>query len=178
MTANSIRHLAPLVLLASLAACTSSGSTSDGPSPAGAHSTADADGRPAETPPPPVDDPGSPASRESDQNRDAGAPATEATEISMQPGTRVELPDRSSLSYLRLVNDSRCGPDVQCIWAGDAHIALRWDPVEGSPRTFTLHTGKAPREQVIGALRVSLVSLDRGSAPAARLRVEAAGAEQ
>jgi len=179
MTPNPTRHLAPLVLLASLAACTSSGATADGLSPAGARSTADAaDSRPAETSDPPIDDPGASASRGANQDRDTDAPAPGATEVSMQPGTRVELPDHSHLRYLRLVNDSRCAPDVQCIWAGDAEISLRWDPVDGSPQTFALHTGKVPRDQVIGAQRVTLVSLARGIAPAARLRVEPAGTEQ
>ncbi|MGH8083452.1 MAG: hypothetical protein ACREP7_22940, partial [Lysobacter sp.] len=40
--------------------------------------------------------------------------------VSMQPGKSVALPDRSQLRFVAVASDSRCKPNVQCIWAGEA----------------------------------------------------------
>lgn len=97
-------------------------------------------------------------------------------DFTMQPGTQVALADGSSLRYLRVLEDSRCKPDVQCVWAGDAEVAFRWTPSEGSPQDFSLHTGKAAKDHVLGSRRLTLLSLSRGPAPPAMLRVEVAPA--
>jgi hypothetical protein len=138
MSSKSIGRIVSFTLLASLAACTSTGS--------GAQvATATAD-----------------------------VPMVAAAgEFSMQAGSASALPDHSTLRYLRLVDDSRCAPDVQCIWAGDAEIEMQWTPATGHSQAFRLHTGKPPREQALGAYRVTLLSLERGPAPRARLRLDA-----
>ena len=67
-------------------------------------------------------------------------PTAEQT-MSLNLGAQARLADGSRLTYLRLVNDSRCPPGVQCIWAGDAEIELRWEPAgSGKSNTFSLHT--------------------------------------
>ena len=47
-----------------------------------------------------------------------------------------------------LDGDSRCRPDVQCVWAGDATIAMRWTPAAGGmvAQDFTAHQ---PRSQIL-----------------------------
>ena len=92
--------------------------------------------------------------------------------FAMQPGQVVTLADDSHLRYLRLINDSRCPPDVQCVWAGDAVVAFEWSPPGGAAQQFELHTGKDPRSHAIGSRRVTLKSLERGATPAATLVVE------
>ena len=93
--------------------------------------------------------------------------------FTLQPGATVVLADASTLRYIGLVNDSRCPPDVQCIWAGDAEIELAWQPSAGVPaRTFSLHTGRGDKSAALGARHVVLVSLARGAAPAAELKIE------
>ena len=99
--------------------------------------------------------------------------ATGSHEYSLRPGEQVAL-EHGVLRYVRLVNDSRCAPDVQCIWAGDAEVAFEWMPNSGARRPFSLHTGVEPRRQAIGDRRLSIVSLARGAAPLATLRVEPA----
>jgi hypothetical protein len=143
MSSKSIRRIVSFTLLASLAACTSTGSGAQVGTAA------------ANVP-----------------------PITGAGEFSMQAGAATVLPDHSTLRYLRLVDDSRCAPDVQCVWAGDAEIEMQWTPMTGAPEAFRLHTGKPPREQMLGAYRVTLLSLERGSAPPARLRLDAEGGGQ
>jgi hypothetical protein len=92
-------------------------------------------------------------------------------DFSMQVGERVTLSDRTALHYVGVGNDSRCPPGVQCIWAGDAEAQFEWSAPDAT-RAFGLHTGKDPKQQTLGGSRLTLVSLARGDAPAAQLRVE------
>ena len=93
-------------------------------------------------------------------------------QFSMHPGEQVTLSDHGHLRYLRVVNDSRCPPGVNCIWAGDAEVAFEWAPAAGAMQAFSLHTGKDPKQQVIGARQLTLESLERGATPQAQLRVD------
>lgn len=100
----------------------------------------------------------------------------EHSERQLAIGEIVQLADGSQLTYLRLVDDSRCQPNVQCIWAGDAEIALRWKSAKGTAYSFSLHTsplpGKGERNARPGAYRVTLTALERGIAPKATLRID------
>ena len=110
------------------------------------------------------------------------APATRAADaprvadgasITLAPGESALLADDSRIEYLRLVNDSRCPPDVQCVWAGDAVIALRWMPASGAAQDFELHTLPRQRAFVVGTRTITLQALERGEAPKATLQVDA-----
>lgn len=96
----------------------------------------------------------------------------DGSDFTMQPGAQVTFADHGRLHYLRVVSDSRCQPDVQCVWAGDAEVAFQWIPPQGPAADFSLHTGKGAKEQTVGGRRLTLVSLSRGSAPSAGLRIE------
>jgi hypothetical protein len=106
---------------------------------------------------------------------ETSASIADGTSFRMQVGQSVVLADDSRLRYLRLANDSRCAPDVQCVWAGDAIVAFEWSPGSGAPQRFELHTGLEPRSHAVGGRKLVLESLERGEAPAATLRVEAGG---
>lgn len=99
---------------------------------------------------------------------------TDTGEFALAVGERVTLADDSTLHYVKLVNDSRCPPNVQCVWAGDAIIALEWTPASGVAQQVELHTGKEPRSQTIGTRTLRLVSLERGADPAAHFTFEQA----
>ena len=94
--------------------------------------------------------------------------------FSIRPAEGVTLADHSHLRYVRLVADSRCRPDVQCIRAGDAEIALQWTPATGAMQDFSLKTPppEQPQSRDLGARRLTLLSLDRGEAPEAQFRIE------
>jgi hypothetical protein len=94
--------------------------------------------------------------------------------FSMRPAGSVTFADHSQLRYVRLVADSRCRPDVQCIRAGDAEIALQWTPASGATQDFSLKTPPPaqPQSRDLGARRLTLLSLDRGEAPQAEFRIE------
>ena len=96
----------------------------------------------------------------------------DGTSIELTPGQSAQLADASRIQYLRLVNDSRCPPDVQCVWAGDAVIALRWTPATGDAQDFELHTMPRQRAFVVGKRTITLQALERGDAPRATLQVQ------
>ena len=121
----------------------------------------------------------SPAPGQGDTGSSASTTAgsvADGSEIRLGLGESTRLADGSRLRYLRLLNDSRCPPDVQCVWAGDAEIALRWQPAGGRAQDLSLHTSnvRGSNNARIGDRRVTLVALDRGIAPAATLRIERA----
>lgn len=97
------------------------------------------------------------------------AMSTNATELSLAPGKHAELAT-GQLRYLRLVSDSRCPPDMQCVWAGDAVIELSFTPNTGSPETFKLHSGQEPRSHALPGGTLELVELGRNEAPTATFR--------
>ncbi|MGN6112591.1 MAG: hypothetical protein ACTHOC_06235 [Luteimonas sp.] len=94
--------------------------------------------------------------------------------FTMVPGDTVSLPGEGALRYARVANDSRCLPDVQCIWAGDAEVAFEWRPDGGAMDAFSLHTGQGDKSHRIGRHLLTLVALARGDAPEAQLRLDAA----
>lgn len=95
--------------------------------------------------------------------------------FTMSPGQQVTLADNSHLRYVRVVNDSRCAPDVQCVWAGDAILAFEWKPATGTTDAFELHTGLEPRSHAIGSRKLTLQSLSRDPQPVATLQVDGGG---
>ena len=102
-----------------------------------------------------------------------GARVADGSTFQMTPGQLVTLADASTLRYERVVNDSRCPPDVQCVWAGDAEVAFTWRSSGGGRDAFSLHTGRGDKSHAIGGRTVTLVGLARGAAPEATLRVAA-----
>lgn len=93
--------------------------------------------------------------------------------VDLHPGEGAQVADLGTLQYDRLVNDSRCSPNVQCIWAGDAEVALTWTPAGGAAEQFTLHTKPDAGTHPLGsAHEVRLLALDRGEAPVATLQVD------
>lgn len=87
-------------------------------------------------------------------------------------GERVAL-EGGTLRYLRVANDSRCPPGVQCIWAGDAEVVLQWTATGAQPDDFSLHTGRGERSRNVGKQRLTLESLAHGANPVASLRLDA-----
>ncbi|TWI03413.1 hypothetical protein IP90_01214 [Luteimonas cucumeris] len=103
---------------------------------------------------------------------EAGLRSVDANqEFTMSPGDSVALPDRSTLRYVGVKSDSRCRPDVRCVWAGDAEVTFEWTAAGAAAQSFELHTGFADkRSRALGGDSIKLVSLARGEKPEARLR--------
>ena len=105
----------------------------------------------------------------------AGRVAAVPGEHHLEVGDFITLPDHSTLAYVRVVADSRCPPDVQCVWAGDAAIELQWTGNAGDARTVTLHSNPQAGENAatLGGRKVSFAALARGT-PRASLRIDRA----
>ena len=93
--------------------------------------------------------------------------------VELAPGQSATLADNSRIDYIKLDNDSRCLPDVQCVWAGDAVIVMRWTPANAmTAQDFVLHTNLDPKSFDNGSRTIMLTALERGDAPKATLQVE------
>lgn len=86
-----------------------------------------------------------------------GVPVDEPFDIVPNRAMHVSGTD-ASITFESVGADSRCPTDVQCVWAGDAAVVLRFR-ASGRDTTFTLHTGLEPKAGNIGTLRVELVGL-------------------
>lgn len=99
-------------------------------------------------------------------------------EHALRIGQSLALPDGSRLTYLRVVADSRCRPEVTCIRAGDADIELGWQPGTGAGATAVLNTDArnlqgAPNRTHFGPWQVALAGLDWRQPPVATVSVAA-----
>ena len=103
-----------------------------------------------------------------------GVKATDGTTVALMPGQSASLAD-GLLRYVRLANDSRCKPDVQCVWAGDAVIELHWMPATGAPRDLSLHLNPqaGPSSARLDTREVTFTHLARPQ-PQASLRIDLA----
>jgi hypothetical protein len=91
----------------------------------------------------------------------------------LRPGQSASIRgERATVVFDRIVSDSRCAVDVQCIRAGEARAALRLEPGGGPEISFELDTDR-DRSQEVGGYRVTLVGLS----PAPRSTVEIAPSE-
>lgn len=91
------------------------------------------------------------------------------------PGTdaarQVELPlgetilldeERLAISFLRVVEDSRCPVDVQCVTAGNAVVGLVLQERGEATRAVTLNTHESPRTVSHEGYVISAVELQPG----------------
>lgn len=115
-------------------------------------------------------------SNSSESSTDAASqPIVNDSRVTLNLGQSTQLSDGSQLSYTSLINDSRCAPNVQCVWAGDAEIAMRWKPARGNAQDIRLHTNTqaGSTNARIGERTLTLVSLERGIGPKATLSISA-----
>lgn len=75
-----------------------------------------------------------------------------------------------SVTFTALVSDSRCPPGVQCIQAGNAVITVALARPGSAPVTLTLRTD-GPKSARSGNRSVELITVSRGQAPVAQLKV-------
>ena len=97
----------------------------------------------------------------------------DGTSIQLASGQSATLADNSRIDYVKLDSDSRCRPDVQCVWAGDAVVVMRWTPANAmTAQDFVLHTTIDPKSFDTDSRSITLTALERGDAPKATLQVE------
>ena len=96
-------------------------------------------------------------------------PIALGTPFVLQLGASAKLVNWS-LTFVRVVSDSRCPPKVNCVWAGDAIVELRVTRDRVS-RTIVLHTGLEPRSLLVLRQRVTLAGLGAKPAKSATFKV-------
>ena len=96
-------------------------------------------------------------------------PIALGTPFVLQLGASAKLVNWS-LTFVRVVSDSRCPPKVNCVWAGDAVVELRVTRDRVS-RTIVLHTGLEPRSALVLRQRVTLAGLGAKPAKSATFKV-------
>lgn len=78
----------------------------------------------------------------------------------LSPGQRVGVGEDGLVVGFRGVRqDSRCPVDVDCVWSGDAAVALTVAVGRAARRTVTLHTDEEPGATRVGELVLRLVDL-------------------
>lgn len=80
--------------------------------------------------------------------------------------------ERATIAFERILTDSRCAVDVQCIWAGEARGAFRLEKRGEAAVSFELDTDRDPIREIAG-YRISLL----GVSPAPRSTVRIAPAD-
>jgi hypothetical protein len=80
--------------------------------------------------------------------------------------------EHATIVFERIVSDSRCGVDVQCIRAGEARAAFRLETGGAAEISFELDTDRE-RTREVGGYRVTLV--DVSPAPRSTVRIAATG---
>ena len=85
-------------------------------------------------------------------------PAQYGERVNLQEGQCVTMPDRLMIT-LRTINDSRCKPDVQCIWAGElaGHFYLTGGALEKNAYEMVLGTTTNPNA-IVGIYQFMLQS--------------------
>jgi hypothetical protein len=74
----------------------------------------------------------------------------------------------AAITFERILTDSRCAVDVQCIWAGEARGAFRFEKRGGPALSFELDTNREPVREV-GGYQVSLLAVSPGPKSTVRI---------
>jgi hypothetical protein len=69
------------------------------------------------------------------------------------------IPANWNLEFVRVVSDSRCPVNVDCVWAGDAELELRVFKGKQNQK-LTLHTGLEPRSATMMGFKLTLQRLE------------------
>ena len=100
-------------------------------------------------------------------------------EFRLDFGEAVSVPEAElSLHFVDVAEDSRCPARVQCVWAGDAAIAIEiaFNLAGDDSVTDTLHTTLDPKSVAVGGYLLQLVRVDPypivpGGIPLERYRI-------
>jgi len=72
--------------------------------------------------------------------------------------------EKLRIHFDEVLEDSRCPTQVDCVWTGQARIAVVVQPGEGAPRTLEFNTNPAPGQNLqsaqVGEYTIKLLSLE------------------
>ena len=89
---------------------------------------------------------------------------TAGQEFELGPGQSVLVgPEPLKVTFESITADSRCAPEVQCVWEGDAVARVSAATGTQSPATYELHTNSGFATQAThGAYRIRLTAVAPG----------------
>jgi hypothetical protein len=64
-----------------------------------------------------------------------------------------------TVRFQAVLEDSRCPVNADCVWAGNAKVALDVVGAQGRSETITLNTELEPRTARVGSFELRLISL-------------------
>lgn len=106
----------------------------------------------------------------------ASTPSAKLDEpFTLRAGTTTRIEGTSlRVTFVEVVNDSRCPPDVQCIWEGDATVRIRVsDQTRSEEIELHTHRSRATSRSAFG-YTIALRSLSAKPDYAAELKAAAA----
>jgi hypothetical protein len=84
-------------------------------------------------------------------------------EFSLKLGQQLKLDGEDlKVKFTGVPQDSRCPTNVNCVWAGNAEVALEWTHDKcTTPITLNTHSSAAASDEAkVGAFRVKLIKLE------------------
>ena len=63
------------------------------------------------------------------------------------------------VSFIKLIEDSRCPANAKCVWAGNAKIKIAVSRPGNAKRTFELNTGLEPRSVTVFGYEIKLTNV-------------------
>ena len=82
-------------------------------------------------------------------------------EFQLEKGKRAIVGNDALITFVRIVQDSRCPEPAVCVWAGDAEAQLELKRSGMAPKRFSLHTHAGfTQDTVIDGITVELLAVD------------------
>lgn len=66
---------------------------------------------------------------------------------------------RLTIKFVGVLEDSRCPPNAQCVWAGNAKVKLAVSKGKAAPKFIELNTGVAPHAMKVYGYEIKLTGL-------------------
>ena len=94
----------------------------------------------------------------------SGATAAQAQKnptVSVRVNRQKSIPRTNlTISFVSLVEDSRCPEGTRCVWAGNARIQVRISDARGKSETFEMNTNMGAKGASFNGYAVNLVNLE------------------
>lgn len=89
----------------------------------------------------------------------AASPGSSETLEIVQGQKKTADRGRLTIKFVDILEDSRCPPNVQCVWAGNAKVRLAVSRGKASPKFIELNTGVYPQSMKLYGYEIKLTGL-------------------
>ncbi len=81
--------------------------------------------------------------------------------------------DKLKLTFVSVLEDSRCPEGTNCVWAGNAKVQIKISKAKGATKTFELNTTLQPQTIAFEGYEIKLVDLT--PTPKVNIRIDKNG---